>query len=431
MKGFCSRKIKGAFRGVTRALGIAVLLMVLPSLSMAETQFTQWGWPLPYEKVSAKSVEWLKAKGWWPIQVAWQAPFSGQNTTNVVMDRMGLLAKRGIESKFQAFGSGPEINEVITSGQFQVGNGGNFPFTSLLDKGVPVKAIAVLAPNLEHALIVPLDSPLKSIKDLKGSNPPATIGIVTGSSSEFYFQMSADVNGIQIGKDVILKNMTPSDQMLLPKGVAGVVPWEPAPSILVEERKIGRPIDTIFPYNFYQGNFYVRKELVDNVPDVVQAICDAYVESELWIRLYPEKAAELLAEEPHLKNFGKPLLLKQTQLYNNLYKPTYSYPFAEFWGAENERIAVWLKQRNRLQKTITKKDYVDSFAPQFMNATYKKLGWKVPSEPPFIPKGWKGTVGKLPYPEYYSKGTLKTAQAWPEHGDLAKAWQFNGKTYKP
>lgn len=347
------------------------------------------------------------------------------------MDRLSLLSKRGIESKFQAFGSGPEINEVITSGRFQVGNGGNFPFTSLLDKGVPVKAVAVLAPNLEHAVIAPADSPLKSIKDLKGSNPPATIGIVTGSSAEFYFQMAAEVNGIEINKDVVLKNMTIADQMLLPKGLAAVVPWDPTVAILTEERKTGRVIDTIYPYNFYQGNFYVRAEMVANVPDVVQAICDAFVEADLWIRLNPQKAADFLVEEPRLKNYGKALLLKQTQLYNNLYKPTYSYPFAEFWGAENERIATWLTQQHRLKTNVTKKNYVDAFAPEFMLKTYAKLGWRVPSQPPFIPKGWTGTIGKLPYPEYYTRYTLSKPQPWPEAGDLTRPWEFNGKTYKP
>jgi len=141
---------------------------------------------------------------------------------------------------------------------------------------------------------------------------------------------------LQIGKDVILKNMPPAEQLLLPRGIAAVVPWEPSVTILTEERKTGREIDTIFPYNFYEGRFYVRQELIDNAADVVQAISDAFMEATLWIRLYPEKAADLLAEEPMLKNYGKALLLQQTQLYNNLYKPTYSYPFASC-GARRTR----------------------------------------------------------------------------------------------
>lgn len=397
----------------------------------AAQSFTDWGWPQPYEKVSDKSIAWLKQKGWWPIAVGWQGPFSGQNTINVVMDKAGLLEKRGLEAKFQVFAAGPDVNEAVASARIQVGNGGNFPFTSLLDRGVPVRAIAVVAPNLKHSTVVPLDSPIKKLADFKGRNPPATIGIVTGSSAEFYFTQAAEVVGLQIGKDVILKNMPPGEQLLMTKGIGGVVPWEPSVTIITENRKTGREVDTIFPYNFYEGRFYVRQELIDNVPDVVQAISDAFMEATLWIRLSPDKAADFLAAEPMLKAYGKPLLLQQTEIYNNLYKPTYSYPFAKLWGEEDSRIAKWLKERNRLTKVLTAKDYEDSFDAKFMQKTYEKLGWTIPARAPFIPANWNGKVGQLPYPDYANVNTLKSPQTWPEAGDLTRPWTFNGKTYNP
>ncbi len=422
-------KLSGTKFGVLVATALA-LLIGGPRPATAQS-FTQWGWPQPYEKVSDKSVAWLKQKGWWPLTVGWQGPFSGQNTINVVMDKVGLLQKRGIESKFQVFAAGPDVNEAVAAARVQVGNGGNFPFTSLLDHGVPVRAIAVVAPNLKHSTVVPLDSPVKKLADFKGSTPPATIGIVTGSSAEFYFTQAAEVVGLQIGKDVILKNMPPAEQLLMAKGIGGVVPWEPSVTIITENRKTGREVDTIFPYNFYEGRFYVRQELIDNVPDVVQAISDAFMEATLWIRLYPDKAADLLAAEPMLKVYGKPLLLQQTQLYNNLYKPTYSYPYAKMWGEEDARIAKWLKDRNRLSKTITAQDYAASFDTRFMEKTYQKLGWKVPMQAPFIPANWTGQIGQLPYPAYANVTTLKEPQPWPEKGDLTKSWTFDGKTYQP
>ena len=415
-----------------RILAVAILAALLSGIVPASAQsFTDWGWPQPYERVSQKSVDWLKQKGWWPIGVGWQGPFSGQNTINVVMDKTGLLEQRGIEAKFHVFAAGPDVNEAVASARVQVGNGGNFPFTSLLDRGVPVKAIAVVAPNLKHSTVVPLDSNIKKLADFKGSNPPATIGIVTGSSAEFYFTQAAEVVGLRIGKDVILKNMPPSEQILMAKGIGAVVPWEPSVTIITENRKTGIEVDTIFPYNFYEGRFYVRQELIDNVPDVVQSISDAFMEATLWIRLNPDKAADLLAAEPMLKTFGKELLLQQTKLYNNLYKPTYSYPFAAMWGEEDARIAKWLKERNRLTKALTANDYEASFDTRFMEKTYQKLGWKIPTRAPFLPPNWPGKIGQLPYPEYANAVTLKEPQLWPEASDLTRPWTFNGKTYKP
>lgn len=416
---------------VALSLALAGVLMAAPLSATAQQKFTDWGWPQPYEKVSDKSVTWLKEKGWWPLQVAFQSPWSGQNTVNIVMDKEGLLAKRGVEAKWQHFASGPAINEVIVAARFQVGNGGNFPFTSLLDKNIPVKTIAIMSPNLLHALVIPLDSPLKSIKDLKGSNPPATIGIVTGSSAEFYFQMALKQNGVEVGKDVILKNMPPGEQMALPKGLAGVVPWDPTPTLMAEERKNGKIIDPIFPYNMYEGQLYVRDELVQNVPDVVQAISDAAAEATLWTRLYPEKAVEHMQADPGLKNFSKAILLQQVQAYNNLYKPTYLYPHAQFWGAVNESIFDWLNQQKRLTRPLKGADFAAAVDARFMEKTFAKLGWAVPKEPVFLPKGWTGTPGKLPYPEYAHPLNTKAPQPFPEKGDLTKEWAFGGKTLKP
>lgn len=400
-------------------------------LPAAAQQPADYGYSAPVEKISDKSIAWLKDKGWWPMTVAFQPPWSGQNTINIVMDKGGLMAKRGIDAKWQAFASGPAINEVMVSARAQVGNGGNFPFTSLLDKKVPVKMIGVVSPNLLHALVVPNDSPIKSMKDLKGAPEPHTIGIVTGSSAEFYFQMATQVHGIQIGKDVILKNMPPGEQMAMPKGIAGVVPWDATPTMIVSDRKMGRIVDSSFDYNIYEGNFYVRQELVDNVPDVVQAYADAMVEATLWIRANPEKAADMMAADPNLKNFPKATLLQQIKAYNLLYKPTYVYPHAKFWGEANEPIFNWLHQQKRIQNPLKGKDFEAAVDDRFLKNTFAKLGWAVPKQPVFLPAGWSHPLDKLPLPKYLTPISWEKPQTFPEPGDLTKPWSFGGKTYNP
>ena len=413
-------------------VGLAVSTALgLPALALAQGKPTDWGWPTPYAKVSDKSVKWLQEKGWWPIQVAFQAPWSGQNTVNIVMDRMGLMGLRGVEAKWTAFASGPAINEVLISGRYQAGSGGNFPFTTLIDRKIPVKAIAIESPNLLHALVVPKDSPIKSIKDLKGSNPPATIGLVTGSSAEFYFQMSAQINGLEIGKDVILKNMPPGEQMAMPKGITGIVAWDPTPTMMVEERKNGRIVDTIFPYNIYEGQFYLRSELIENAPDVAQAFSDAFAEATLWTRLNPEKAAAFMAEDANLKNYSKEILLQQVHAYSNLYKPTSIYPLAEFYGQVNEPIFKWLYEFKRITRPLTGADFAAAVDERFMRNTFAQLGWAVPKTAPYLSAGWKGKANQPPYPDYLNAANAKQPQAFPEPGDLTKAWSFNGKVYQP
>jgi ABC-type nitrate/sulfonate/bicarbonate transport system substrate-binding protein len=259
------------------------------------------------------------------------------------------------------------------------------------------------------------------------------VGIVTGSSAEFYFQMSAAYHGLELGKDVILKNMPPGEQMALPKGLTGVVPWDPTPTIMVQERKNGRILDTSFPYNVYEGNFYVRQELIDNVPDVVQAFNDAAVEATLWTRLNPEAAVKAMQEDPNLKNYSAEILLQQIKAYNNLYKPTYMYPLAEFWGKANEPIFNWLHQQKRIQRPLKAKPISP---PRWTSASWTtpSPSWAgpFPKVPPFMPGELvRHPFDKMPFPEYSTPVNTKTPQAFPEPGDLVKPWSFGGKTYNP
>ena len=93
-------------RRIFSALAIAMVAGLALPVNAQTTKFSDIGWPeSANEKVSAKSIAWLKEKGWWPMQVAFQPPWSGQNTIMLVMDKTGLLAKRGVDAKFQAFPS--------------------------------------------------------------------------------------------------------------------------------------------------------------------------------------------------------------------------------------------------------------------------------------------------------------------------------------
>jgi sulfonate transport system substrate-binding protein len=416
--------------GRLAGLALATMLAASPAAVRAEPAATDWGWPQPYEQVSGTSKSWLKDNGLWPLGVGFQPPWTGQNALNIVVERLGLLSERGIDSTFQVFNSGPELVEAFTARRIQVGGTGNFPYHALLDRKVPVRGLFNY-PLLTHAVIVPLDSPLKSLKDLKGSTPPAVIGIVTGSSAEFYFQAAAAANGIEIGKDVILKNLPLSEQLQLPAGVTAVVPWDHTASLLIEERKTGRVIDSSHPYSIYEGIGFVRQELVEKAPDVVQAIADAFVEAALWIRLHPDETVRLLHGHPSLKNVPEAFLASQVAHNNNLFKPTFLVPQPAFWAAENERIRVWLKERNRLSREITADEYAASYRPDFLAVAVRKLGWKVPAQPVYLPAGWPGKIGIVPYPDYFNQSTATAPQPFPEAGDLERPWTFGGTVYRP
>jgi ABC-type nitrate/sulfonate/bicarbonate transport system substrate-binding protein len=410
---------------------IGVLVFFSHGFVVAQQAPTAWGWPQPYDKVSPQSIELLKTKGWWPLTIAWQPSFSGQNATVVAMIQNELLAKRGLEVKLEPKAAGGLVNKAVVEGSAQMGAGGNFPLTLLVDQAAPIRVVAITAPNLKHQVIVPNSSAIQKMADFKGAASPITIGIVLGSSAEFYFQASAAANGVKIGKDVVLKNMSLAEQTKMPAGVGAIVPWDPVSTLVTTELKTGRPIDVSYPYNVYQGSFFVRSELVTQAPDVVQAITEAIVEADLWIRLNPEPAAAAMAARPEMKDLPASLLLAQIKEYNLLYKPSYAYPLDRFWGGQNQDIAMWLHLQGKIKKPLQRDDYRVFFVTQPMDKVFAKLGWKVPIVPPYIPADWSLKPRSTKLPEYDIVTNMKKPQPWPERSDLTKQFRFADKVYSP
>jgi ABC-type nitrate/sulfonate/bicarbonate transport system substrate-binding protein len=410
------------------ALAVSACLLAAPT-AYAQAPSV---WPVPYERISQKSIDWLKAKQWWPLTLAWQPPFAGQNATIISMVSNNLLQQRGLEYKLLAAPSGVVVNKAITEGAAQFGAGGNFPLTLLIDQGVPIRVIAITAPNLKHQVIVSNASPIQKMADFRGANPPAQFGLVQGSSAEFYFQAAAAANRLRLGKDFVIKNLPQAEQIKLPSELAGVVPWDSTATLITSELKTGRAIDVSYPYNVYQGSFFVRKELVEAVPDVVKALTEALVEADLLIRLNPDRAADAMAAREEMKAFPRSLLLKQINEYNLLYKPSYMYPLGAFWGAQNQDVAMWLHLQGKLKKPLKTADYEAVFYDKPMQEVFAQLGWKVPLVPPYIPSNWTlkaKTSSRLP--TYATYLNMSGAQPWPERSDLVKPFTFNRKVYTP
>lgn len=410
--------------GGMTALGVAVSSKA-PAQTATTPKFTEWGWPLPYEQVSARSVAWMKQKGWWPLKMGSQPAF----TSLPVAVPKGFMKARGLELEVLPFLSGPAINEAAAAGRIQAGMEGNLPFTSLIANESPIRCIAAVNPVLKHATLVPLNSPLKSLSDLKGMSPKPAFGIVAGSSAEFYFQEALRAHGLEVGRDVTLKSLTPPDLLLLPEGLAGVVQWVPYVWDHLDFRKNARQIDSIFPYNMYMGNLWVSKEIIDNAPDVVQALLDGYAEGVNYTRYDPKDAIEITSQDGMHKRFPPEIVARIITKLNNLHKPTWWYPFRELWSKENSRVAEWLTTTGRLRKPVTEQLYASYFDTRFADVTFAKLGWKVPTTPPWIAQNWTGKIGQIPYPPYLTEDTMTQPASFPEAGDLVKAWYFAGKTY--
>ena len=398
-------------------------------------KFTDWGWPLPYEQISPKSKQWLQSKGWWPLNAAWIVVWSSQEMIGHILQTLKLLERRGIEVEWRTFVAAGFSNEAFIPGRIQIANTGALGVLALLTNKVPTRALAVHSPALTHAATVPLDSPLKSLSDLKGGKVlkrPAVVGTTTGSTNHFGFIAAAQYLGLKPNEDYTLRSTPPGDLATGPKGIDVFTIWEPHVSYSTEVLKATRVLEPLDPYYIYSGYYYGRQEIEDNAPDVMQAMTDAFIEAVLWAKATPDEAIKSLMSRPEYGRLGRDLIEKMTNRYLFWPKPTVYYPFADpngIWPAEEARISEWAFETGASKTKVTNVDWQNVRRTSYMDATFGKLGWSIPERPPFLPKDFGG-VGKLPY-KPYGAALLNGPAPFPEPGELKKPWTFRGKTYTP
>lgn len=425
-------------RYITLALATVILFTAAVPGKAAETKTsksTEWGWPLPYEKVSEKSIKWLKEQGWWPLQYGYSATWAAQWAVPLIVKEKGLAQARGLEVELKSFLAGPPMNEGLIAGRLQISSGGDLPITSLIVRKAPVRSVGIIwTPVMEQQILVPVDSPIRKPADLKGK----TIGLVSGSSSEFAMVTYGKAHGLQAGKDFIIKPTPIPDQIALPAGIDAVLPWTPTPRLMWKYRKNARIFDDTGPYILGWGGLHVREELTREAPDVVQAITDMAIEAVMWARLNPKETLDIMTKEPALKAYPPELIYDENIIWMSNLKPTSFYPFVEVYAASAAKTAKWLHDGGRLKDPVPESRYFDYFkgAPELVNQTFQKLGWKIPKEPPYFPKG----VTIATFKEWVRTGErfnliwpykLEKPQPWPEPEDLDKPWYYGGRLYSP
>ena len=403
--------------------------------TVTTVRFTDWGWPEPYEQISDKSKQWLKSKGWWPLSAGWVVVWSGEETVNNVLQTQRLLEKRGIEMNWQTFVAAGFSNEAYIPGRIQLASTGALGVLALLSNKVPTRALAVHSPGLTHAATVPLDSPIKNLADLKGAKilgRPAVVGTTTGSTNHFGFIAAAHYLGLTENQDYTLRSLPPGDLATGPKGVDVYTMWEPHVSYSTDVLKVTRLLETLNPYYVYSGYYYTRLEIEENAPDVVQFMTDAFIEAVLWAKANPDKTLISLMSSPAYGRLDADLIKKMTERYLFWPKPTVYYPFDDLegiWPKEEARISEWAFETGASKNKVTAADWQNVRRTSYMDATFEKLGWKVPERPPILSKDWSG-VGNLPY-KPYAADLLQGPVPFPEPGELTKPWTFMGKTYHP
>lgn len=424
----------GAWAG---GMTIAPMLGAWTTQAQARTaaDFTSWGWPKPYTQVSQKSIDWLKAQGWWPLQVGWNPLWSDGNVTLFAMKHYNLLKQRGIEAEFKAFQLAPLFNEVFIPGKIQVAQGSSLGVLRLIDLKIPTIAVATYSAQ-RLGLVAAPNSPFKiGLSELKGQSllkRPAVVALPIGSILHQAFLSGVKLHGLKEGQDYTLKNAQLEDILTMPQGVDLFGIWEPNVIMMEEFLKNARVVEVLDKYLVSNGYSYLRGELEQNAPDVVQAYADAFVEARLIAKQKTDEMLAAFAQDPSQRGRDPKLIARDAQVHVIDPKPTLNIPFRNargFWAPLEAVQASILTDAGILKRRFTEADFETILRPQYLIKSFQTLGWKVPEQPAFLPAGWQGRAGQPPYPPY---GLLYMGkQAFPEKSDLTQDWYFDGKKYSP
>lgn len=202
------------------------------------------------------------------------------------------LAPLGVSVKWAEFAAGPQLLEGLNVGSVDVGFVGEAPPIFAQAAGARFYYIGhdPAAPKAE-ALVVPKDSPLKSVAELKGRK----VALNKGSNVHYLLVQLLEKHGLKLS-DITPVYLPPADARAAfeSRSVDAWVIWDPFTA--AAERQIGARVladatGVASNHQFYLG----ERGYVEKNPQVIRALFEDSVEKGRWVKAHLREAAEQIA----------------------------------------------------------------------------------------------------------------------------------------
>jgi sulfonate transport system substrate-binding protein len=218
------------------------------------------------------------------------------NPSSLVLRRQGwleeALQEQGIGVEWVLSAGSNKANEYLRSEAIDFGSTAGAAALLARANGSPIKTVYIYSKPEWTALVVPADSPITSVADLKGKKIAAT----KGTDPYFFLLRSLNEAGLS-GADVEIVNLQHADgrTALERKEVdawAGLDPHMAASEIDAGSKLLYRNID----FNTY-GFLNANEEFITQYPELTAKVLEEYERARHWILDNPDEAAQILAEE--------------------------------------------------------------------------------------------------------------------------------------
>ncbi|MDX3974137.1 sulfonate ABC transporter substrate-binding protein [Shinella sp.] len=216
--------------------------------------------------------------------------------TLVLLKGKGLLEKKletiGYTVTWTEFPAGPQLLEALNIGAVDFGTTGETPPIFAQAAGAPLVYIAHEPPAPRgEAILVPKDSPIKTVADLKGKN----VALNKGSNVHFLLVKALEEAGLQY-TDIKTSFLPPADaRAAFEQGAVDAwVIWDPfqaAAEVAIEARELRNGEGIVPNHQFYLG----AKTFVDNHSQAVDIVIEAVAEIDEWAKTNTAAAAAELS----------------------------------------------------------------------------------------------------------------------------------------
>ena len=215
-----------------------------------------------------------------------------------VLDK--ALKDQGITVKWVEFPAGPQLLEGLNVGSVVFGEAGEAPpiFAQAANSNLVYVANQPAAPNAE-ALIVPKNSTIQSVQDLKGKR----IAFNKGSNVHYLLLRVLEKNQLSLN-DIQVVYLPPADaRAAFEKGAVDAwVIWDPF--FAAAEQQIGARVLATGQNLVSNHQFYLAdRKFAQNHPDVLKTLVNELNQSTEWVKTHQDDAAKLL-EKPTALDFN-------------------------------------------------------------------------------------------------------------------------------
>jgi sulfonate transport system substrate-binding protein len=203
------------------------------------------------------------------------------------------------EIQWEEFTSGPPMMEALGTGAIHLGYVGNTPPIFAAASGSELKVVqASTYTGLGDAILVPKDSPLQSVADLKGK----TVAVAEGSSANYNLLAQLREAGVEL-EEVEQRNLQPADGLAaFSQGfIDAWVVWEPYVSqAIIEEdaRVLADGEDVVNGMNFQVASDVALDDAATEA--AVEDYIGRITRAQVWASENREEWADVWAEQTGL-----------------------------------------------------------------------------------------------------------------------------------